>query len=213
MKKSLIFAACAVGISLTSCGTLAGSGSTSGAESALGSVLGAATNGATWGNILTSVLGTDKPSAQQLVGTWRYREPGVAFTTDNLLAKAGGEVAATTAKQKLTAYYNQVGISAANTQMLFNTDQTFTAVVAGKKLSGTYTYDASNGLLTLKTLLFSVPCYVKRTSGGMSFLFESKKLLSLLQTVAALSGNSTLSTIGDLSKNYDGIRLGFDMNR
>jgi hypothetical protein len=32
----------------------------------------------------------------------------------------------------------------------------------------------------------------------------------VLQTVAAMSGNSTLSTIGDLSKNYDGLRLGFE---
>jgi hypothetical protein len=35
----------------------------------------------------------------------------------------------------------------------------------------------------------------------------------VLQAVSAISGNQTLSTIGDLSKNYDGIRLGFDMTR
>ncbi|MDD4534325.1 MAG: DUF4923 family protein, partial [Prevotella sp.] len=32
-----------------------------------------------------------------------------------------------------------------------------------------------------------------------------------LQTVSALSGNTTLSTIGDISQNFDGVRLGFDM--
>ena len=47
----------------------------------------------------------------------------------------------------------------------------------------------------------------------MSILFESKKMLSVLQTVAAISGNSSLQTIGDLSKNYDGVRIGFDMSR
>jgi hypothetical protein len=31
--------------------------------------------------------------------------------------------------------------------------------------------------------------------------------------MSALSGNSTLSTIGEVSKNYDGARLGFDMAR
>jgi hypothetical protein len=44
-------------------------------------------------------------------------------------------------------------------------------------------------------------------------LFEAKKLLQILQTVAAVSGNSTISTIGDLSKNYDGMRMGLDMSR
>ena len=47
----------------------------------------------------------------------------------------------------------------------------------------------------------------------MSFLLESKKLLSVLQTVSALSGNSTLQTVGELSRNYDGIRMGFEMRR
>ena len=35
---------------------------------------------------------------------------------------------------------------------------------------------------------------------GMNFTFESKKILTLLQTVSALSGNTSLSTIGDISK-------------
>ena len=40
-----------------------------------------------------------------------------------------------------------------------------------------------------------------------------KKLLTILQTVAALSGNSSLATISDISKNYDGVRMGFEMSR
>ena len=48
---------------------------------------------------------------------------------------------------------------------------------------------------------------------GIGLLFESKKMLTLLQTVAAMSGNSGVQTIGDLSKNYDGVRVGFDMTK
>jgi hypothetical protein len=58
-----------------------------------------------------------------------------------------------------------------------------------------------------------MPAYTKRTVNGMSILFESKKLLTVLQTVAAISGNATLQTIGDLSTNYNGVRLGFDMKK
>ena len=41
--------------------------------------------------------------------------------------------------------------------------------------------------------------------------FESKKLLNILQVAGAMSGNANLQTITDLSKNYDGVRLGFEM--
>ena len=47
----------------------------------------------------------------------------------------------------------------------------------------------------------------------MSFLFESQKLLTLAQKVAKLSGNEALQTLGTLSQNYDGIRMGFDMKK
>ena len=134
----------------------------------------------------------------------------MAFTSDNLLAQAGGEVAATTIKQKVLPVYQKVGIKSSNTQMQFKEDGTFVAVIAGKQLSGNYTFDAKTSQVVLQTLLFNMTCYAKRNSDGIALLFESTKLLTLLQTMSALSGNSTLGTIGDLSKNYDGLRLGFD---
>ena len=45
----------------------------------------------------------------------------------------------------------------------------------------------------------------------MSFLMESKTLLTIFQMVAAISGNNTIKMIGNISKNYDGIRIGFEM--
>jgi hypothetical protein len=189
------------------------SGTGSGVGDILGSVLGAMANGQTIGNVLSSVIGIDKPTQAELIGTWQYRQPGVAFTSENLLAKAGGEVAAATAKEKLASYYSAIGINSSNTVFQFTQDGQFAAKVDGTPLSGTYTYDPEKCLITMKTLLFSLPAYAKKTSGGISILFESKKLLTVLQAVSAISGNQTLSTIGDLSKNYDGIRLGFDMSR
>lgn len=179
----------------------------------LGNVLGAITNGDALGNILGSVLGTDKVTEAQLQGTWKYVQPGVAFTSDNLLAKAGGEVAASQVKEKMAGYYKSVGITAANTQLTLNEDKSFAMTLAGKKLSGTYAFDEAQGTLTLQTLLFQLPAYVKGSTTGLSLLFESKKLLTLIQTAAALSGNTELQTIGEISKNYEGIRLGFDLGR
>jgi len=170
-------------------------------------------SGGTVGNIFTSVIGLDKVSEKGLIGTWRYDSPGVAFTSENLLAKAGGEVAATKVEQELAPYFQQVGISSQNTSVIFNEDKTFRATIAGKSWSGTWTFDEASAKVTLQGLLLSVNCYAKREYGGIALLFESKKLLTVLQALATLSGNSTAQKVGDLSKNYDGIRLGFDMKK
>ncbi|WP_028904039.1 MULTISPECIES: DUF4923 family protein [unclassified Prevotella] len=200
MKKVMVSIAALACIAMTSCGNM-------------GQVLGAMTNGTGVVNAITSVIGLDKIKAQNLIATWKYNGPGCAFTSENLLAKAGGEVAAVQIEQKLQPYYQQVGLSAANTYITFNEDGTFTSKIAGTPFSGNYTFDEASQKITLKGLLLSINCYAKKESGGISILFEAKKLLTVLQTMSAMSGNKDLQTIGDLSKNYDGVRVGFDMKR
>ena len=164
-------------------------------------------------NAITSVIGLDKVSAQNLIGSWTYSGPGCAFTSENLLAKAGGEVAAAQIEEKVKPYYDQVGISASNTQITFNQDGTFSSRIAGTNFSGTYTFNEASQQIKLKGMLLSITCYTKREINGISILFEAKKLLTVLQTMSALSGRADLQTIGDLSKQYDGVRVGFDMKR
>ena len=130
-------------------------------------------------------------------------------TTD----QAGGEVAAVQIEEKLRPYYQQVGLSAANTAITFKEDGTFTSTIAGTPFSGKYTFDVASQQIKLQGMLLSMNCYAKKEVNGISILFEAKKLLTVLQTMSALSGNANLQTIGDLSKNYDGVRVGFDMKR
>lgn len=165
------------------------------------------------GNVLTSVLGLDKVTLNQITGTWRYHQPGCAFTSQDLLAKAGGEMVASEVKQKLQGHFQTIGITSGNTYLTLNQDKTFSASVDGKKFSGNYTFDESNYKLTLSSLLLNINCYVKKNSDGIGILFEASKLLTLLQTMSAMSGNQTLQTIGTLSKSYDGLRIGFDMTK
>ena len=200
MKKIMIGLVAGVCVLMTSCGNMS-------------QVLSAMTNGTGVVNAITSVIGLDKVSAQTLIGTWQYRNPGCAFTSENLLAKAGGEVAAVQIEEKLLPYYQQVGISANNTIITFNQDGTFSSRICGTPFSGRYTFDEATQKITLKGLLLTVNCYTKREMNGISILFEGKKLLSLLQTLAAFSGNQNLETVSEISKNYDGVRVGFDMNR
>ncbi len=199
MKQMKYLAVAVVCLLATSCGNM-------------NQVLTAISNGSVV-NAITSVIGLDKVSAANLIGTWSYSGPGCAFTSENLLAKAGGEVAAAQIEEKLLPYYQQVGISSSNTVITFSQDGKFSSNIAGTPFSGTYTFDEATQQIKLKGMLLSINCYAKKELGGISILFEAKKLLTVLQTMSALSGNANLQTIGDLSKNYDGVRVGFDMKR
>ena len=177
----------------------------------LDSILNTAANGETLGNVIQSVLGLTKVTQQDLIGTWTYQQPGCAFTSEKLLAKAGGEIVAAEIKTKLLPYYQQVGLNSSNTRVVFNADVTFSATICCTPFNGNYTYDEASSKISLKGMLLSVNCYAKRNANSMGFLFESSKLITLLQGMSALTGNAELQGIGEMAKNYDGLRIGFDM--
>lgn len=177
----------------------------------LGGVLGTLGSQNTVDGLLGLVIGSVKVQEQELYGTWAYAQPACAFTSENLLAKAGGAVAAQTCIEKLQPVYNGVGITSQNTAFQFAQDHQFAANIRGIPLSGSYTYDPSSGTIKLQTMLFSTNAYITRTTSGLGLTFESKNLLKVLQAIASMSGNSTLQTVGDLSKQYEGVRLGFDI--
>lgn len=216
MKRAKIIFALSAALLLAGCGVPATQGGQPAqgnnpqkAGNVLGDILTGVVGG-TVGNVITSVIGGQKVTAKHLIGSWHYSQPGCAFMSDQLLAKAGGEVAAAKVKQKALPYYQKIGITPQNTYITFKQDGTYQASFDGKPMSGQWTLDESTCRVTLQGLLLSINCYAKRNVDGIALLFEASKLLTLMQTIAALSGNQTIQTIGDLSKSYDGMRLGFD---
>lgn len=186
----------------------------------LGAVLGGNSNSSSSAGssiingILNNVIGSGTFSKQNLCAhTWKYSKPGCAFTSENLLAKAGGEIAANKVEEKLSEYYSKFGFSGSNTYFTFNTDGTFTSKIDGKSWQGNYTFDEKTHAIQLKGLLLSMSGYATKTTNGISLLFDQKKLLNLIKTMGALKGSSTLSAIGTIANNYDGMRVGFEMSK
>lgn len=186
----------------------------------LGAVLGGNSNSSSSAGssiingILNNVIGSGTFSKQELCAhTWKYSKPGCAFTSENLLAKAGGEIAANKVEEKLGEYYSKFGFSGSNTYFTFNTDGTFTSKIDGKSWQGNYTFDEKTHAIQLKGLLLSMSGYATKTTNGISLLFDQKKLLNLIKTMGALKGSSTLSAIGTIANNYDGMRVGFEMSK
>ena len=186
----------------------------------LGAVLGGNSNSSSSAGssiingILNNVIGSGTFSKQDLCAhTWKYSKPGCAFTSENLLAKAGGEIAANKVEEKLGEYYSKFGFSGSNTYFTFKTDGTFAAKIDGKSWQGNYTFDEKTHAIQMKGLILSMSGYATKTANGISLLFDQKKLLNLIKTIGSLKGNSTLSALGTIANNYDGMRVGFEMTK
>ena len=186
----------------------------------LGAVLGGNSNSSSSAGssiingILNNVIGSGTFSKQDLCAhTWKYSKPGCAFTSENLLAKAGGEIAANKVEEKLGEYYSKFGFSGSNTYFTFNTDGTFAAKIDGKSWQGNYTFDEKTHAIQMKGLILSMSGYATKTANGISLLFDQKKLLNLIKTIGSLKGSSTLSALGTIANNYDGLRVGFEMTK
>lgn len=186
----------------------------------LGAVLGGNSNSSSSAGssiingILNNVIGSGTFSKQDLCAhTWKYSKPGCAFTSENLLAQAGGEIAANKVEEKLSEYYSKFGFSSSNTYFTFKTDGTFAAKIGGKSWQGNYTFDEKTHAIQMKGLILSMSGYATKTANGISLLFDQKKLLNLIKTIGSLKGNSTLSALGTIANNYDGMRVGFEMTK
>ena len=183
----------------------AATGNTSGSTSSAGSII---------SGLLNNVIGSGTFSKADLCAhTWKYSKPGCAFTSENLLAKAGGEIAANKVEEKLSTYYKKFGFNSSNTQFTFTTDGNFSAQIDGKSWQGTYTFDEKTHAIHLKGLLLSASGYATKTTNGISLLFDQKKLLNLIKMLSTFKGSSTLSAVGSIANSYDGMRVGFEMTK
>lgn len=221
-KKTTSAASSTTAATTTSATTTAATTSNAGSAVAgiLGAVLGGNSNSSSSAGssiingILNNVIGSGTFSKQDLCAhTWKYSKPGCAFTSENLLAQAGGEIAANKVEEKLSEYYSKFGFSSSNTYFTFKTDGTFAAKIDGKSWQGNYTFDEKTHAIQMKGLILSMSGYAMKTANGISLLFDQKKLLNLIKTMGALKGSSTLSAIGTIANNYDGMRVGFEMTK
>ncbi|MDR0893246.1 MAG: DUF4923 family protein [Mediterranea sp.] len=157
---------------------------------------------------------TGKSAKIDMTGTWTYKGSAVEFESDNLLMKAGGAAASSMAESKLNEQLSKVGIRAGQMSFTFNADSTFVSTVGGKKLQGTYSYNASKKQVDLKFVkLINLGAKVNYSSSSMDLLFNSDKLLKLMAFIGSKSSNTALQTVSSLASKYDGMMLGMQLSK
>ena len=164
--------------------------------------------------VAKAVVGNKATTASSIIGTWTYSGPECQFESENLLAKAGGEMAAKEVEEKMIAVYNKVGMN--NIRYTFNEDGTYSHQMKKRTVTGSYVFDDAAKTITMTGKLgLKTVAYVTVTGNDMSMVFKADKLMSILKTItgAASKVNSTAATINSVAEAYDGLMLGFELKK
>lgn len=164
--------------------------------------------------VAKAVVGNKATTASSIIGTWTYSGPECQFESENLLAKAGGEMAAKEVEEKMIAVYNKVGMN--NIRYTFYEDGTYSYQMKKRTVTGSYVFDDAAKTITMTGKLgLKTVAYVTVTGNDMSMVFKADKLMSILKTItgAASKVNSTAATINSVAEAYDGLMLGFELKK
>mgnify|MGYP003311239993 CR=1 FL=1 len=138
-------------------------------------------------DILTGVVGQvvgDKATTEtSIIGTWGYVGPDCQLKGDDLLKNIGGDAAGAEVEKKIGGIYNKVGLN--TLQFVFNEDKTCSYSVKGKKMEGTYEFNAEEKTVTIKAgkLGVKITAHVVTLGTNMSFVFDADKILSVVKTI------------------------------
>jgi hypothetical protein len=207
MKKTTLTLFAAMTMMMSSCMT-PGLGTTSTGNSntdVLTTVL-----GAVLGQVLLGGMTYDQSG---ILGSWNYNAPSAAFTTQQALTKAGGTATINNMSSSLASNYNNIGINRNNTSFTFQAGNKFSAKVNGIPFSGTYTYNAQNGEIALKTATETIKGNVTKTEKGMGLMFDAKQMANLLQKEGKVSNTAAVQAVSKLAKSADGARVGFELTK
>ena len=128
---------------------------------------------------------------RSFVGTWTYQKPEVRFESENLL----------------------IG------ELDVKEDKSYTIQTKGRTISaGTYTYDSNTQMLRMQGTfgLLNQECFVGMDGTNLCLLYDADKLLAVMNAAAGILGqtNSTLGSVaGVFGKNYNGMKVGFSLNK
>ncbi|MGN0213375.1 MAG: lipocalin-like domain-containing protein [Muribaculaceae bacterium] len=169
------------------------------------------------GNVVNSLVSTDKVEISDLKGTWKSVSPAIVFKSENLLQKAGGTAAEAAIEQKLQKYYDAANMD--EFTITFEDDDKYTMTFKnGRTTSGTVTKGTTDGTIVFNfsalgsSKLRQVTAYVQKGT-QLSITFDISKLSTLLSSISSYTGNGTISSISSLLNSYKGMYAGFKFEK
>ena len=172
-----------------------------------------------WKDILSGavkqVVGDKATTETSLIGTWVYVGPDCQLKGDDLLKNIGGDAAGVEIEKKMVPIYEKAGLN--TIQYTFNEDNTCSYTIKGKKVDGTYEFDAEAKTVTIVAgkLKVKTTAHVVTLGSNMSFVFDADKILSVVKTITGVTSglNKSASTVNKLLEQFDGMMVGFELKK
>ena len=172
-----------------------------------------------WKDILSGavkqVVGDKATTEASLIGTWDYVGPDCQLKGDDLLKNIGGDAAGVEVEKKMAPIYEKAGLN--TIQYTFNEDKTCFYTIKGKKVDGTYEFDAEAKTVTIVAgkLKVKTTAHVVTLGSNMSFVFDADKILSVVKTITGVTSglNKSASTVNKLLEQFDGMMVGFELKK
>ena len=166
-------------------------------------------------DVAKAVVGDKATTQASLIGTWDYVGPDCQLKGDDILKNIGGETAGEEVEKKMAPIYEKAGLN--TIQYTFNEDKTCSYTIKGKKVEGTYEFDAEAKTVTIKAgkLGIKTTAYIVTLGNNMSFVYDADKILSVVKTITgAASGlNTSASTVNKLLEQFNGMMVGFELKK
>jgi len=180
-------------------------------KSVLTDVLGKVTkDNKTLSTVADVLIGTTAVKSTDIVGTWTYSQPAVAFESEDALTKVGGAAMSSKLESQLGKQLTKVGISQGKLKMTFNKDGSFSAELNKKTVNGKYTISGSTITLTKNDSSKTKVQGNIKLGTTLQITFKADKLLTFAQQFGSIAGksSSTLKTATTLLNKYKGLQLG-----
>lgn len=165
--------------------------------------------------VAKTVVGDKATTETSLIGTWDYVGPDCQLKGDDILKNIGGEAAGEEVEKKMEAIYAKAGLN--TIQYTFNEDKTCSYTIKGKKVNGTYEFDAEAKTVTIKAgkLGLKTTAHIVTLGSNMSFLYDADKILSVVKTITGVASklNSSAATINKLTEQFNGMMIGFELKK
>lgn len=165
--------------------------------------------------VAKTVVGDKATTETSLIGTWDYVGPDCQLKGDDILKNIGGEAAGEEVEKKMEAIYAKAGLN--TIQYTFNEDKTCSYTIKGKKVNGTYEFDAEAKTVTIKAgkLGVKTTAHIVTLGSNMSFVFDADKILSVVKTITGVASklNSSAATINKLTEQFNGMMIGFELKK
>lgn len=147
-------------------------------------------------------------------GFWKAFEPAVSLRSDNVLEQAGGAAIAGIAEEKIRPYYEKLDLD--GTELTISDNGEFTIKIKKipvkgtllKNEDGSFAMKLNSGLSKLKKEQRELTAYILKSKDDMSITIDVKKLLGVVEKIAAKTDAKTIGTMAKLLENYDQVCVG-----